>query len=65
VRSVFVPEDETCFCLYEAASAADVLDAARCAGLAFGTVVEAIAGGEARGLHWQLDEGGIDAQFHQ
>jgi hypothetical protein len=33
VRSVFIPEDETCLCVYEAASAEDVRDAARRAGL--------------------------------
>jgi Nickel responsive protein SCO4226-like len=33
VRSVFIPEDETCLCVYEAASAEDVREAARHAGL--------------------------------
>jgi hypothetical protein len=33
VRSLFVPEDETCFCIYEADSADAVLAAARRAGL--------------------------------
>jgi hypothetical protein len=35
VRSIFVPEDETCFYLYEAPSADAVEKAARCAGLTF------------------------------
>ncbi len=35
VRSIFVPEDELCFLLVEAASADDVRDAARAAGLRF------------------------------
>jgi hypothetical protein len=39
---VFVPEDETCFYVYEADSADDVLDAARRAGLSSERVVEAI-----------------------
>lgn len=40
VRSMFVPEDETCFFLYEAASA-DLVDAAmRRAGLPFERVAE-------------------------
>jgi hypothetical protein len=33
VRSVFIPEDETCLCVYQAASAKDVREAARRAGL--------------------------------
>lgn len=33
VRSVFIPEDGTCLCVYQAASAEDVRDAARRAGL--------------------------------
>jgi hypothetical protein len=43
VRSVFVPEDETCFYMYEAATAADVREAALRAALAFDRVTEAIA----------------------
>lgn len=35
VRSIFVPEDETCFHLYEAARLEDVAEAARRASLAF------------------------------
>jgi hypothetical protein len=42
IRSVFVPEDETCFYLYEAASAADVREAACRASIAFDRVSEAI-----------------------
>lgn len=33
MRSVFIPEDETCLCVYQAASAKDVREAARRAGL--------------------------------
>lgn len=43
VRSIFVPEDETCFFLYEANSAAAVREAARRAALPFGRVAEAFA----------------------
>jgi hypothetical protein len=35
VRTIFVPEDETCFYLYEAPSADAVLEAGRRAGLTF------------------------------
>jgi hypothetical protein len=42
VRSLFVPEDETCLFLYEAGSAADVRDAVTRAGLSFERVVEAM-----------------------
>ncbi|HSS74766.1 MAG TPA: nickel-binding protein [Gaiellaceae bacterium] len=42
VRAIFVPEDETCFFLYEAASAAAVHDAARRAGLSSGRIIEAL-----------------------
>jgi hypothetical protein len=42
VRSIFVPGDETCFYLYEAATAADVREAARRASLPVEDVVEAI-----------------------
>jgi hypothetical protein len=44
LRSIFVPEDETCFFLYEAAEAVDVADAARLASLPFDRVVRAIDG---------------------
>lgn len=43
VRSIFVPEDETCFLLYEAATAGDVEEAARRASLAFDHVALAVA----------------------
>jgi hypothetical protein len=43
VRTVFVPEDETCFHLYEAASADAVCEAARRAGLPLERVIEAIS----------------------
>jgi hypothetical protein len=42
VRSLFVPEDETCFYFYEAATAADVREAAQRAALPFDRVAEAI-----------------------
>ena len=42
VRAIFVPEDETCFFLYEAASAEAVHDAARRAGLSSGRITEAL-----------------------
>jgi hypothetical protein len=44
VRSLFVPEDETCFFLYEADAAADVEEAARRAALPFDRVALALAG---------------------
>jgi hypothetical protein len=43
LRSIFVPEDETCFYLYEAASAEDVGVGARRASLSFEHVAQAIA----------------------
>lgn len=43
LTSVFVPEDETCFLLYEAASADAVHEAARRAALPFERVSEAVA----------------------
>jgi hypothetical protein len=42
LRSIFVPEDETCFYLYEAASAQVVLEAAQRAGLPFDRITEAV-----------------------
>jgi hypothetical protein len=42
LRAIFVPEDETCFFLYEAASAEAAGEATRRAGLLFDRVVEAI-----------------------
>jgi hypothetical protein len=49
VRSVFVPEDETCFYLYEASCADAVKEAARRAALPFERVTEAVADLGARG----------------
>jgi Protein of unknown function (DUF4242) len=43
VRSIFVPEDETCFFLYEATTADDVAEAARRASLPFDRVALAVA----------------------
>jgi hypothetical protein len=51
VRSIFVPEDETCFFLYEAATAGDVEEAARRASLAFDHVALAIAARDAEDGH--------------
>lgn len=42
VRSIFVPDDETCFLLYEAERAADVEQAARRACVQFDRVAEAL-----------------------
>jgi hypothetical protein len=42
LRSIFVPEDETCFLLYEAGTAEDVEEAARRASLRFGHAVSAL-----------------------
>ncbi len=44
LRSIFVPEDETCFFLYEAATADDVAEAARRAALPFDRVALAVSG---------------------
>lgn len=44
LRSVFIPEDETCLLLYEAPSAEAVREAARGAGLQFERVLEAVEG---------------------
>ena len=43
LRSIFVPEDETCFLLCEAASSESVRGAARRAGLRFERIAEAVA----------------------
>ena len=42
-RSIFVPEDETCFYLYEAETVDGVREAARRAGLPFERIAEAIS----------------------
>lgn len=42
LRSIFVPEDETCFLLYEATRAEDVEEAARRASLPFDHIALAI-----------------------
>jgi hypothetical protein len=42
LRSIFVPEDETCFLLYEAARVEDVEQAAREASLRFERAIEAV-----------------------
>jgi hypothetical protein len=42
LRSIFVPEDESCFLLYEAVSAEDVEEAARRASLRFERAVAAV-----------------------
>jgi hypothetical protein len=44
VRSIFVPDDETCFHLYRASSAAAVREVASRAGLRFERISEALAG---------------------
>jgi hypothetical protein len=44
LQSIFVPEDETCFLLYEAGSAGDVRVAAQRAGLPAARVAEARTG---------------------
>lgn len=43
LRTIFVPEEETCFYLYEAAFAEDVREAARRAQLPADKVVEALS----------------------
>ena len=45
LRSIFVPEEETCFYLYEASSAEAVRAAAARAGLRFHRVTEAVSNG--------------------
>ncbi len=49
LRAIFVPEDETCFYLYEAATSAAVGEAARRAGLQFERVTETV--GDSPGRH--------------
>lgn len=45
LRSIFLPEDETCFHLYEAERVEDVEEAARRASLSFERIAEASATG--------------------
>lgn len=45
VRSIFVPEEETCFFLYEASSADAVREAARRSALPFAHIAEVAASG--------------------
>jgi hypothetical protein len=49
LRSIFVPEDEICFFLYEAASADAIREAARRADLVFDRVAEAVGDKEEEG----------------
>jgi hypothetical protein len=42
MRSIYIPEDELCFLLFEAASADHVREAARCADLPFERISEAV-----------------------
>jgi hypothetical protein len=49
VRAIFVPEDETCFFLYEAGSAGAVRDAARRAGFCCGRITEALGATKGEG----------------
>jgi hypothetical protein len=42
VRTIFIPEDEMCFCLYEAPSAGAAAEAARRARLPFQRISEAV-----------------------
>ena len=46
VRTIFVPEDETCFLLFEAASVDDVRDAARHAEITLARISEAVTSPE-------------------
>jgi Nickel responsive protein SCO4226-like len=45
VRSIFVPEDDTCFCVYQAAALEDVREAARRAALSGQRVTEVVSKG--------------------
>jgi Protein of unknown function (DUF4242) len=49
VRSIFVPEDETCFFLFEAETVDGVREAARRAELHFERIVESVAQREMEG----------------
>lgn len=56
VRSIFVPEDETCLYLYRADSRDVVLEGARRAGLRFERVVEAITHAGGAGVAMRAQE---------
>lgn len=43
VRTIFVPEDDACFCLFAAASADDALEAAHLAGIRCESIAEGVA----------------------
>lgn len=43
LRSIFVPEDDACFCLFEAGSAKTVREAANRASLPFSALTKALA----------------------
>lgn len=59
LRSVYVPEDDVCFLLFEAPSEDTVRDALGRAGLAAGAVATTLAGGEAPDADSRIDpEGG-------
>jgi len=47
-QSIHIPADETCFYVFEARSAADVVDLANRAGLDATRIVEAFTSGEER-----------------
>ena len=49
VRAIFVPEDETCFLLWEACSVEAVREAARRAGLGSERITEALGGRKGEG----------------
>jgi Nickel responsive protein SCO4226-like len=49
LRSIFVPEDETCFLLYEAGSADVVQEAARRADLCFERIAPAVTESNSKG----------------
>jgi len=42
VRMTFLPDDETCFHIFDAASAEPVGEACRCAGIGSGRIVHAV-----------------------
>ena len=48
VRSIFVPEDDTCLCIYRAAAAEDVREAAGLVALSSSRVTEVVSKGGTR-----------------